>query len=218
MTSNNDDLLRLVKARRDGRLAQEAQTLAETQKQEVIPPSQAVVEKAREATNNQRTTPLDNPNLFAKFGRGLLGGLEKLAVPGEVGAGLLFQAFDKQSQERRRKIQAETPEKGLFDFLSSTRKAYKEKNLPLYADLPLTILADPLTYIPVFGAAKAVGKLGKVGGTAQKVDQVLANTADKTYQQVVDVDDVLNSVINQVDSQKKSKLVEFFDLGQIGFS
>ena len=218
MTSNNDDLLRLVKARRDGRLAQEAQTLAETQKQEVIPPSQAVVEKAREATNNQRTTPLDNPNLFAKFGRGLLGGLEKLAVPGEVGAGLLFQAFDKQSQERRRRIQAETPEKGLFDFLSSTRKAYKEKNLPLYADLPLTILADPLTYIPVFGAAKAVGKLGKVGGTAQKVDQVLSDTADKAVQQVIDYNDVVSSVINQVDSQKKSKLVEFFDLGPLGFS
>ena len=218
MTSNNDDLLRLVRAQRDGRLAQEAQTLAETQKKEVIPPSQAVIEKAREATNNQRTTPLDNPNLFAKFGRGLLGGLEKLAVPGEVGAGLLFQAFDKESRERRNKIQTETPEKGLFDFLSSTRKAYKEKNLPLYADLPLTILADPLTYIPVFGAAKALGKVGKVGSLGQKVDQVLANTADNAYQQVIDPDELINSVINQVDSQKKSKLVEFFDLGPLGFS
>ena len=218
MTSNNDDLLRLVKAQRDGKLAQEAQTLAETQKKEVIPPSQAVIAKAREATNNQRTTPLDNPNLFAKFGKGLLGGLEKLAVPGEVGAGLLFQAFDKESRERRNKIQTETPEKGLFDFLTSTRKAYKEKNLPLYADLPLTILADPLTYIPVFGAAKALGKVGKVGSLGQKVDQVLANTADNAYQQVIDPDELINSVINQVDSQKKSKLVEFFDLGPLGFS
>ena len=56
--------------------------------------------------------------------------LEKLAYPGEVGAGLLFQAFDGDARRRRSQIQQQTPQEGLGDFLKSSRAAYKEKDLP----------------------------------------------------------------------------------------
>ena len=157
---NRNNLRRLLQAKKNKKLAEEAQSIADEQAKEIIPASQEVIQQAKEPTPN---TPLDNPGFFSRLGKTAL---DKLAAPGEVGAGIAFDLFDRDFTKRRSELQRETPEKGLFDYFGSARKAYQEKDLPLKYSLPLEIALDPLTYIPGFGALKAVTGIGKGAGKA----------------------------------------------------
>jgi len=161
----NPELMRLVKARRNRRLADEAMTIANQEEEKIEPADSNLVAQASQL--NTPEGPLGNPSYWSKVGAGLMKTAKKLAYPGEVGAGLAFQAFDSDSRKRRREIQDATPEDDLGDFLKSSRKAYLEKDLPLYASLPLEIVADPLTYIP-FGLAAKGAKVAFKGKDALK--------------------------------------------------
>lgn len=160
---NNNNLRRLLQAKKNKKLAEEAMAIADEQSKEVIPASEEVIQQANQPTPN---TPLDNPGFFSRLGKTAL---DKLAAPGEVGAGIAFDLFDRDFTKRRNELQTQTPEKGLFDYFSSTRKAYKELDLPLKYSLPLEIGLDPLTYIPGFGALKAITGIGKGAKATQKI-------------------------------------------------
>ena len=167
---NQANMLRLLKAKEAKKLAEEAQVMANEQKQQITAPSADIVERARQATQaGTEPTPLDNPNFFARLGTNTL---DAISAPGEVGAGLAFDLFSKDFSKRRRQLQDETPEKGLFDYFGSVRKAYKEKDLPLKYSLPLEIALDPLTYIPVAGAVNVGRRLLKGGAEVAKVAKV----------------------------------------------
>ena len=184
---NQANMLRLLKAKEAKKLAEEAQVMANEQKQQITAPSADIVERARQATQaGTEPTPLDNPNFFARLGTNTL---DAISAPGEVGAGLAFDLFSKDFSKRRRQLQDETPEKGLFDYFGSVRKAYKEKDLPLKYSLPLEIALDPLTYIPVAGAVNVGRRLLKGGAEVAKVAKVPKLQSTMDFDQVIKVSD-----------------------------
>ena len=64
---DRDYLLRLAQARRNKRLAEEAQNIASQQEREISPSKEVLIEEGRRATGN---TPLGNPSLWSKIGSG----------------------------------------------------------------------------------------------------------------------------------------------------
>jgi len=165
---SSGNMKRLIEARRANRLAEEARMLAQEEEGRTIDPqTQIAVDAQRslqESRGDQPPTPLDNPGFWGRLGRGTMNVLEKVNIPGEVSASFIRGAFDPSIRERAKEIREETPEEGLIDYLSASRKAYKEKDLPLWQTLPLEIIADPLTWVPIAAPLKAA----KAAITAKK--------------------------------------------------
>ena len=138
-------ILRLLKAKEDKKLAEEAQLMANEQKQTITPPSQEIIEQAKAPTPNT-PTPLDNPNILSRFGSKIMDVLE---TEEGVAVGTAIGMFDSDFRKRRRELQSQTKEQGLKDYFEATKQAYKEKNLPLWASLPLSLALSPSTYIPL---------------------------------------------------------------------
>lgn len=197
----NPELMRLVKARRNRRLADEAMTIANQEEEQIEPADSNLVAQASQL--NTPEGPLGNPSYWSKVGSGLLKTAEKLAYPGEVGAGLLFQAFDGESRKRRKEIQASTPEDDLGDFFKSSRKAYLEKDLPLKYSLPLEIVADPLTYIP-FGLAAKGAKVAFKGKDALRKAGTSIKPDEKPFG-IIGFDEVIKSTDEPIKILERSK-------------
>lgn len=195
----DNDLLRLIKARRNKRLAEEAMSIANQPQEQVEPADDNLVAQANSL--NTPDGPLGNPGFWSKLGSNSMNVLEKLAYPGEVGAGLLFQAFDGDARRRRSQIQQQTPQEGLGDFLKSSRAAYKEKDLPLAASLPLEILADPLTYVP-FGLAYTGVKSAIKGGKAAPAIGKVYKSKELAKQnfKFIDAEDMNKSIKNNIEN------------------
>ena len=163
-------ILRLLKAKEDKKLAEEAQLMANEQKQTITPPSQEIIEQAKAPTPNS-PTPLDNPNIFARFGSKIMDVLE---TEEGVAVGTAIGMFDSDFRKRRRELQSQTKEQGLKDYFAATKQAYKEKNLPLWASLPLSLALSPSTYIPLGLPFKALGIGSKVAKGVQGATKVTA--------------------------------------------
>ena len=151
-SNDRANLLRLAKARRNNRLADEAELLAAENVRRIEASDVVLAEEAKRATGN---TPLDNPSIWSKMGSGFGKVFDKISWLDEVPAGMVTSMFDKDQRQRRRELMEETPETGLMDYFNATRKSYQEKDLPLWASLPLEIAVSPLTWIPGAGIAKS---------------------------------------------------------------
>ena len=119
---DRNELKRLIQARRNKlnpNLADTAMSIANQEEEKIDPADSNLVAQA--SSLNTPDGPLGNPSFWSKVGSGAMKTLGKLAYPGEVGAGLAFQAFDSDSRQRRKEIQAATPEDDLGDFLKSSR-------------------------------------------------------------------------------------------------
>ena len=151
-SNDRANLLRLAKARRNNRLADEAELLAAENVRRIEASDVVLAEEAKRATGN---TPLDNPSIWSKMGSGFGKAFDKISWLDEVPAGMVTSMFDKDQRQRRRELMEETPETGLMDYFNATRKSYQEKDLPLWASLPLEIAVSPLNLIPGAAIAKS---------------------------------------------------------------
>ena len=128
-SNDRANLLRLAKARRNNRLADEAELLAAENVRRIEASDVVLAEEAKRATGN---TPLDNPSIWSKMGSGFGKVFDKISWLDEVPAGMVTSMFDKDQRQRRRELMEETPETGLMDYFNATRKSYQEKDLPFY--------------------------------------------------------------------------------------
>ena len=71
-------------------------------------------------------------------------------------------------------MQNQTKETGLKDYFAATKQAYKEKDLPLWASIPLEIGLSPSTYIPLGAPLRALGIGSKVAKGVQGAAKVTA--------------------------------------------
>jgi len=204
---SSGNMKRLIEARRANRLAEEARILAQEEEGRTIDPqTQIAVDAQRslqESRGDQPPTPLDNPGFWGRLGRGTMNVLEKVNIPGEVSASFIRGAFDPSIRERAKEIREETPEEGLIDYLSASRKAYKEKDLPLWQTLPLEILGDPLTWVPIAAPLKAA----KAAITAKKGAEI-AKIA-KSNRILVDHTEISKAVEESLESVASGKFARF---------
>lgn len=154
--NNQRNLERLVKARRIGKLAEEAQRLGQEPMPTVEPQNDLAIEAAKSLASKQNPTPLDNPGFWGRLGSSAMTVLETAAIPGEVGASVVRGIFDPNQRARAKEIRDATPETGVVDFLKASRESYKEKDLPLWQTLPMEIALDPLSYLPIGAAVKGI--------------------------------------------------------------
>ena len=159
--NNQRNLERLVKARRIGKLAEEAQRLGQEPMPTVEPQNDLAIEAAKVLASKQNPTPLDNPGFWGRLGSSAMTVLETAAIPGEVGASVVRGIFDPNQRARAKEIRDATPETGVVDFLKASRESYKEKDLPLWQTLPMEIALDPLSYLPIGAAVKGIKESAK---------------------------------------------------------
>ena len=205
-SSNQQNLKKLVEARRVGRLAEEAQRLGEEPMPTVQPNNELAVQAAKSLASKQNPTPLDNPGFWGRLGSGAMTVLETAAIPGEVGASVVRGLFDPSQRARAKEIRDATPETGVVDFLKASRDAYKEKDLPLWQTLPMEIALDPLTYIPVGLAAKGIKGLTTATKAGTKTTKKLSKykvLADDTVS-----DNEITKQAAQISSGKFNNLLD----------
>lgn len=200
-SGNQENLRRLVEARRIGKLAEEAQRMGMTEPPRVDPKNELAVQAAGSLAQKQNSTPLDNPGFWGRMGSGAMKALETVAIPGEVGASLARGLFDPSIRRRAKEIRNATPETGVVDYLKASRNAYLEKDLPMWQTLPLEIALDPLTYLPLGLISKGVKAGGKMMKMNKKMhilqpDPVTENYVKKTA--VKNGDGRINHLLNRI--------------------
>ena len=199
-SNDRASLLRLAKARRNNRLADEAELLAAENVRRIEASDVVLAEEAKRATGN---TPLDNPSIWSKMGSGFGKVFDKISWLDEVPAGMVTSMFDKDQRQRRRDLMEETPETGLMDYFNATRKSYQEKDLPLWASLPLEIAVSPLNLIPGAAIAKSALKGTKTTSKALK-----GKEAYKKISSAIEFDDIKGGSEEAVDRLRKGTIDE----------
>ena len=137
------------------------------------------------------------------MGSGFGKAFDKISWLDEVPAGMVTSMFDKDQRQRRRDLMEETPETGLMDYFNATRKSYQEKDLPLWASLPLEIAVSPLTWIPGAGIAKSALKGTKTTSKALK-----GKEAYKKISSAIEFDDIKGGSEEAVDRLRKGTIDE----------
>tara|TARA_R100000808_G_scaffold22373_1_gene48654 strand:+ start:4700 stop:8860 length:4161 start_codon:yes stop_codon:yes gene_type:complete len=209
-SSNTDEeqLKRLLKARANNALALEAQNIAKEQEAQRIQPQNIQAQQATQSIVNSRKTPLEpeTQGFWSKLGSGAKKTLETIAIPGEISASLAVGLFDKDLRKERTRLRGLTEEEDfgakIGDFLMTSREAYKEKDLPLWATLPLEIVTDPLNLIP--GAILAKPFVAAFKGT-----KAVTKITPKVFSSVVDSSVIHKNVAETVEATASGKVNNF---------